>query len=457
MKTIIFLLLFLTIAKIGWAQEVEIYEVRGDSLKKHNLGQKIKKGSSIQFKFPNVNIFRISGSAIIIGSSNINYGNGESLSDNKFISMFSNLDILTLFGINKPKEINAPKLQNGEVNATINPKYAETEENQFMEEYANFGKTLYQIKARANLGSRLWNLLTLNDSIFIENATLIKANAKYIYNSLDITDRYSTENLMDQLQSSYNKLLQLYKVINREIEGATAPLRNPEKCATQMDFLKKIMQTIDDSQKREEIIKKVDASRLLYDEILGNSFVAHSNPIQLNNDVDTIAPELIFKNGKTAYNKYPSYTFKTYGGMRVNFSAGYLLSFTGDDNYNVQKNSEGVPVGVVKANPNHLKHALGGLIHVYKEWNWLIKPAFSTGASITDNANLGFYAGASAIFAEKNRFVLTAGLSYIKIKKLDRTNLSRDNEFIYKTDTEIKYDNIYRPAFFVGITYNFGK
>jgi hypothetical protein len=83
----------------------------------------------------------------------------------------------------------------------------------------------------------------------------------------------------------------------------------------------------------------------------------------------------------------------------------------------------------------------------------------SVGLSINDDANAGFYLGASALFTESNRLVLTTGVSFIKVKRLNTSNLALNStagnyDFSNATDTEIKYDDVSKPSFFIGITYN---
>jgi hypothetical protein len=110
-------------------------------------------------------------------------------------------------------------------------------------------------------------------------------------------------------------------------------------------------------------------------------------------------------------------------------------------------------------NENVLKHSLGGLLHAYYNLKGSVDIGTSVGLSINDSANAGFYIGLSGFFTETNRLVLTTGISFVKVSKLNTTNLiyndvTKEYDFLNQSDTEIKYDEIYRPSFFVGISYN---
>lgn len=226
-----------------------------------------------------------------------------------------------------------------------------------------------------------------------------------------------------------------------------------------MAFVKKTFEALTTVKNRNETIAKAQAGIDLYSQIIKSNFFAYTDAKQLNDDEVTLSPKLKFANGKTAYD-FSDLTVKTYGGLKVNFSAGYLVSFIGDDNYNVYKNNSGVTVGVTEGNKNKITHALGGLVHVYPHLENSPEVGFSAGASLATNGNLGFYFGGSVFFLEKNRLVLTGGYSFLKVKKLNTANLvplNNQYNFVSSTDTEIKYDDVYKGAWFIGVTYNLTK
>ena len=86
------------------------------------------------------------------------------------------------------------------------------------------------------------------------------------------------------------------------------------------------------------------------------------------------------------------------------------------------------------------------------------QPGISSGLSLQSDGNLGFYLGGSLLFQESNRLIFSTGISFTKVNKLNTANLgpveNGIRDFITPTDTEIRYDRVYRPSLFVGITYN---
>ena len=136
------------------------------------------------------------------------------------------------------------------------------------------------------------------------------------------------------------------------------------------------------------------------------------------------------------------------------------MSFIGDDNYSTYTDSTGIAIGAVQSNKTLLTHSLGGMVHTYWDFITDFDPALSAGASIATNGNIGFFFGGSLLFLEKNRLVFSVGYSFLKIKRLNKSNLNlidKSNnryEFINIKDSEIEYDNVYKGALFLGVTYN---
>lgn len=249
-----------------------------------------------------------------------------------------------------------------------------------------------------------------------------------------------------------------------KIENITLILVREKIFEKEFEFLKAKYDTINKDNKRTQIITKANAGIDYYNRVKNAKFEVYTDAQQLNDDKITITPKL--KNAKgDIIKEYNPVEIKTYGGWKVDVSTGYLLSFRGDENYTNFYESSGL-TGVQKNKTDNLKHAIGALFNAYRrtgcDFNW----GFSIGLSIpTDGTNIGFYAGVSALIMEKNRLVITLGLAENRIKVLNTGNLIKDsnaekrsNKETYKFSNaeykEIKYDNVYRPALFLGISYN---
>lgn len=156
---------------------------------------------------------------------------------------------------------------------------------------------------------------------------------------------------------------------------------------------------------------------------------------------------------------YGPYVLHTKGQLKVDISAGYLLSFKGDDNYTIVPDSSGKRQGIKEGNSDKLQHNIGVLFHAYWKWKGDVSFGPSAGFSIPIENSVNFYLGGSLLFNGKNRFIISAGVAATKVKELNLANLKgstngHDFDYINEYSTDIIYDKVYRLAPFVGITYN---
>lgn len=232
----------------------------------------------------------------------------------------------------------------------------------------------------------------------------------------------------------------------------------------EFQFLTAKYDTINKGNNKTAIINNTNEAIDYYNRVHNSKFEVYTDAQQLNDDKITITPKL--KNAKgDIVKEYNPVEIKTYGGLKVDFSTGYLLSFKGDNNYTNLYDSSGI-IGVQKNKTDNLKHAIGALLNVYPRTGRDLNFGFSVGISLpTDGTSVGFYGGFSALFLEKNRLVVSFGMAENKVNLLNTGNLTKDitagkisGKETYKFSNadfkEIKYDNVYRPAFFVGISYN---
>lgn len=303
------------------------------------------------------------------------------------------------------------------------------------------------------------------------NINLLRGKCRKALN--DITTCYinaksAYEKLYEQIKSMEVKLsgelISGDKVIKLKIGNPVATIKTENKFEKEFQFLAAKFEAINSENKRTEIINKANTGVDYYYKVRNCSFEVLTDGQQLNDDVITITPKLKDLKGNIV-KEFNPVTFKTYGGWKIDFSSGYLLSFRGDENYTNLYDSSGI-TGVQKNKTDHLKHAIGALFNVYPRTGRDFNMGLSIGISVpTDGTSIGFYGGLSALMLEKNRLVLTAGAAFNKIKLLNTGNLLRELEqgkitgketykFSNKDFKEIKYDDVYRPAFFIGITYN---
>lgn len=282
------------------------------------------------------------------------------------------------------------------------------------------------------------------------------AKLKKAYEEINLPQTDSTQ-LSGNLKSADGKTVVT-------VNGAYAKAKAPLFFEKEFVYAGKIMDQLNDGKKSAEIVNKARAGVDLYQIIQKDSFIVYTPAQQVVNDSTIFTPSLKDASGKTVLSFHPV-SVRAKGGIKVNFSTGYLLSLTGDDNYSYYSEpgtggtGGNVTKGIVKQDKNGLTGAIGALAHVYKRSCSNINLAATGGFSVTAAGNIGFYLGSSLLFLEKNRLAISAGLAYVKINTLDTGNLmpsASADKYVFSSaaDTKINYTYLYKPAFFFGITYN---
>ena len=400
-------------------------------------GFKLEKGSTIKFVISNVNPLKVIDSNIEAKGENFQFEIPKSISD-KFIT-------------------DSLQSTSGSFNS----------EESFITEYKKLLEKASSIEKKANLNNILVELL--GDNNFIKNVISVKDLAKKIYENTYEIDTPIEKDILE-LQKSYVKLKKLYKDVNSRadnislsgtisVNGSNAKINDVKVSSTnvmfeeEMNSAKKINDIISDEKKKNELINKAYAGKKTYETIKNDDFVTFTKATQLTDDEIVITPVLLGKDNKEL-EKFEPIKITTFGGVKVNFSTGYMLSFIGDDNYLLKYSSDGKRSGVYENEKNSITHALGVLAHVFWDWEKTGMFGISSRISFNTDAKLNFYAGLSVAFLEKNRLVFTGGLSFVNVKKLNRNNLYTNNDFINPDYIDISYSEIYKPAVFFAVTYN---
>jgi len=498
MKNLILIISLLGIVSVNAQISTHIITIspQGDS-----ISTNYKYGDLVKFAITNVNTFKING-AVTSSKTDIDFGVPSLISEqhsgmrqgSTMIQDSSKEDkkkgitdqLLNLKSFKRLSDAAKISLQEA-FDSIIHKEEMRIAnlKNDFLNTYAEFIGIYYKIRSYASFEDYLLNQ-QLSDSLFISDTSALKSSCKLQFISL-YSDS-SIENAKKQISTAYESIIRKFSKLKlfyeelrsmqktdslffkgilytsdkaNSIEIKEAKLKLEQKIYFEDEFANatKMYAKLSEENNRNAIINQSIAGIDLYTKIRNASFTVYTDAIPLNGDEVTLVPILKYSNGKVA-KEYPSYSIRTSGGLKINFSTGYLLSFRGDDNYKIYKNSMGETIGVVKGNNNILTHALGAMTHVYcrspKDWNY----ALSTGLSLANNESIAFYLGGSMLFKEKNRLAISAGISFIQLQKLDKTNLKlliKDEdryEFLSQNDDSINYDKVYRPAFFAGITYN---
>jgi acetone carboxylase gamma subunit len=358
---------------------------------------------------------------------------------------------------------------------------------EFKEEFIKFQKHFSNVNSYTTLKKTLLEQIE-KDSIFIGDTLNFKKRSISSYNAIygidtePLKQKSKVTDELTNLETSYLTLVAIYQQLNNEhkndvlklsgelkdgdnvlkFDNISATFQTKKMFEDEMAKVKVINDKLIQPDNRNKMILEAQAGIDLYDEILNSKFTTTIISNNVYDDIATIKPQLKDNKGKVKY-EYREFKVSSYGNWKINGSAGYFLNFISDDNYTIRKKIEtdsNSKTGVNESNTNTFKHSLGGLLHAYYNFKGNVETGFSVGLSINDNANAGFYFGLSALVTESNRLVFTSGVSFNKVKKLNTTNLksnSGEYNFTNESDTEIKYDEVYKPSFFIGISYNLFK
>ena len=478
MKKILFILLIITGLHISNAQE-QFIEI--NPFGKDDIPKSIKRGQKVKFKINNINTFRVNGT---LTKDTLN-----------FTFDIPSLITNSLQGSSNPVPDNEMEIMRDNANSEailkskqqdfVQKKVAEAVTTR--EEFLNTLKMFTSDYERIQLYSQLQDRLNekLEGEVFIKDTDAFKTSSKAYFTSFfeNATTDDAKELLYKKIQAlrnSYGNLKELYEKLNtnkedkkvqpitgtltlsgKTIKDVKVTLTPPDKekiLKEEFEFAKKTIDTLLKPENKTALETKVANGINLHEAIQAANFVEYIDGGQAENDIFSSTIILRDNEGNELY-EFEPIKIRTRGGVKVNFSSGYLVSFIGDDEYSNFQNSDG-NTAIRQDRSNNLTHALGALVHVYPRGINDIQPALSAGISLEDDADIGFYLGGSILFTESNRFVLTAGLSFTRVDRLNTFNLSNEVQedgsrvFLSEENTNADFENVFRSAFFVGLTFN---
>ncbi len=483
MKAVIFLISLLWISTVQAQDNQQTKMITINPYGPDTVIKSVKFGERIKFKILNVNTFKING-YVTSTPVNIDYGVPSILSNLINQTRVTEIDTTTTEPDPGDIPVPGPIMLGGGIKAK--PSRADTiaqKQKAFIKGLSDFIVRYQKIVSYINLEDNLFR--KLSDSVFIRDIKVLQTNCTSEYLSIyDDTINFNVAKQkiikdLSEIDTTYTVLKLIYeellnmqkeafftmngtlksqdKKTSLSVTNAEVRLETKKYFEAEYLFVKTVYDQLNDEKNRQTLIEKVHAGIDLYNKIQNEKYIFYTDSEPANGDEVTLTLKLKYSDGRVA-KEFTPYQIRTKGGLKVNFSSGYLLSFKGDDNYTVYRDANG-GVGASKGNSNTLSHALGALAHVYRRSDKDYNFALSSGISLANNSNLGFYLGCSVLFSEKNRLIISAGISYIQLQKLNSSNLERVGEtekykFLSASDDIIKYDPVYQPTGFVSITYN---
>ncbi|MDO6432999.1 hypothetical protein Q4E93_20495 [Flavitalea sp. BT771] len=158
--------------------------------------------------------------------------------------------------------------------------------------------------------------------------------------------------------------------------------------------------------------------------------------------------------------KSTTLTFNATGGLKIDFSTGLFVNGGSEDflgrTYYYQNLTDTTRQIISAQRGKRLMLSIGGLVHFYKRSPSVVKLGGSIGASTTaDFDDLNFHIGPSLILGNKNRVILTAGMTLKSSKVLDQQLQMNTSYAVKASPDDIPTVSVFpKVGWFVGVSYN---
>jgi len=335
-------------------------------------------------------------------------------------------------------------------------------------------------KAKINLINQLQIVLNNNNNNLIEfprlisetfSKAIINMDSTYL-NMLTIYDRINANQKKD------TNILRRELTVNKKekvpAENAVLP-KNPEpQLVNEMNDVKKKYKILSTDSARNMIYGQLQdiINKILF--INKSDFTFKSDPIIIDEDGKTFSFSVKDKQGKVL-RQSPVLTIKTKDKFKLDFSAGFFFGSQQNDKYystpgKIQflkpTTSDSLIkvdsiVSLVKKGSNQpINFSVGALLNAYYDFGSPIAFGLSFGISYPVASMPAFTGGVSMLLTAKHRLVVTFGGSYANVKKLSGENIaysSNGQMYIVDPTVQLKYDDVYKFGWFLGITFNFAK
>jgi len=494
-KNLLIIFIFF-IVNISFSQ---VQEVTVDFLELGKIKDNLKKaeyGKKYRVKIININrsLYKISSSIT------------QNDNNTKLPEIFKNIKV--------PSYLNLALPENSDISAVSNALSASPNQNADTTSYLNrYTKEIQKITTNysefqkiANLNNLFKNLYTSCDMPYDKiDSELVETAQKFVMDTSKdkkvlekkinkkiskqiknvITSSNNLENLLRPLIDTINKNIATSKLGIYEWESIQMKKTDPDYKDGYITY-KLLIDDVDQSKKYIESLKllKTKANKFVTEmrkfrdenklqELIDNfnlinesNFTYFSKPIKVKKDEIKfdikISSDSLLKCDRTNEVVILE-TVKTKGGLKVDFSSGIFFNGGNDDFFGRELNyipvNDSISTIQSKDGGDRLLLGIGALMHIYirsgKNLNWAISPGLSTTSEFDA---LNFHLGASAIFGQKNRLVLTGGITMRETNILDRNydfNVEYRKDELPESPPSIKV--FPKIGWFISLTYNFSK
>ncbi|TVR83640.1 MAG: hypothetical protein EA409_02560 [Saprospirales bacterium] len=201
--------------------------------------------------------------------------------------------------------------------------------------------------------------------------------------------------------------------------------------------------------------------------------IATIPPIQIENK-DRFFVHLNQSKAENINNNF-TYEFKTSGGLKIDFSTGFIITGLTDKKYYLKSVSRldttffvdngqptdsivGIDTPTLKqineGNKDDYNFGLGILSHIYVRTGGTFNFALSPGLMLTSNTDVNILLGGSIMASDKSRFVLSGGVALGRVERL-RSDLAIGEIWDDSSTSIIPTERVPRKSWFVSLTFNF--
>lgn len=421
MKTITLIVLTLMMSGVMRGQDTDhIIEINPFENNKYPKNFKIKYNSTIRVKINNINPFLGKGSVGVV-TSNYDFNDLKNTLEALKGNIENKIDEMTVMDSIAIVENPTPSI--------------EKIDKDFPLYYNNFFDVYSMLTSLLSLKEKQDNYI--NSVLLIKDTNTFKNQvAQFIEPLEDIKPYYQ------ELEDQYSYLRDANTTTKEYYAKEWKDAQSKKEKVYSDEFIKSISDVKQYVEKQSNFAQQTE-------------FFYLDDARQIRDDKVVITPKIYNKTGENVLHTFPDFIITPTHKLRVNFSAGYLLSFIGNDEYGIRYENDKAR-GVTKLEEDNFSHALGVLTHAFYDFGTSLDYGISAGISLNTEAKVNFYVGLSVAFTQENRLVITSGISFVNVKRLNPSNLDDDLNFT-SSNVEINYIERYKPSFFVGITYNLVK
>lgn len=281
-----------------------------------------------------------------------------------------------------------------------------------------------------------------------------------------LTINSNAQNDYINFETQYKKVKLLYNKAIDEAENAGNPTKPEIEKA--LELIVKSYEQIEE----EDFLLLFKDVKYLFDELNNEkNFIVTAPPVQMVDDlvnyVVSITP--INTNTLAPYNSKMEFSFDvpSNSGLEVDFSVGPTVSFgknAKDEKYFLEESTTTIGNSILRQrdNNNSGTPGLAAMMHFYDRVanETAIGGLFGVGAGFQtiDDVDLSFYIGGSVILGKKQKIMLNAGLSFLRVDRLKDKEYVVGNEYTtLNFDVNNVVEKVFKSSFFLSLSYNITK